>query len=44
METALVILVALTDLLLMIIAFRLGAVLDRLPPSQGGIEGKVGGE
>jgi hypothetical protein len=31
MDLALVILVALADLLLMIIAFRLGAVVDRMP-------------
>jgi len=44
MEVVLVILVALSDLLLMIIAFRLGAVLDRLPSSQEGIEAKATGE
>ncbi len=44
MDIVLVILVALGDLLLMIIAFRLGAVLDRLPQSQGGIEAKARGE
>jgi len=44
MDIVLVVLVALADVLLMIIAFRLGAVVDRLPQSQGGIEGKVRGE
>jgi len=44
METSLIVLIALADVLLMIIAFRLGAVLDRLPPSLGGIEADAGGE
>lgn len=34
MDIALVVLVALADLLLMIIAFRLGAVMDRLPEGE----------
>ncbi len=44
MDLALVVLVAPSDLLLMIVAFRLGAVIDRLPTSEGGIDAGAGEE
>lgn len=44
MDIPLVVLAALADVLLMIIAFRLGAVVDRLPQSQEGMQGKASDE